>query len=170
MPFSPLRGRQRLEGARELLGGNRREGLAAHRAARAELDGDLGHRLLIGRLDDRDEVVLPERGPLLLDRDAELFDLLVDLLHPRRVVLQRLHAIGSQIGEHYECRHSFLPLLVNCPSFAPLSLTFGGAVQSGSGHETGGAWRRSPALRASGGVDIISACPSTRSSLASTTG
>src|SRR3954471_17777632 len=113
--FSPLRGRQRLEGARELLGGYRPEGLAAPGASRAELDGDLGHRLLVGRLDDRDEVVLPERGPLLLDRDPELLDFLVDLLDPGRVVLQRLNALGGQVGEHYECRHGCSPLLWLAP-------------------------------------------------------
>jgi hypothetical protein len=56
-----------------------RQRLVVRRAARAELERDARHRLLVGRLDDVDEVEVPERRPLRLDRRAELLDLLVDL-------------------------------------------------------------------------------------------
>ena len=51
----------RLQRAGQLVGRHRGQRLAGHRPARAELDRDLGHRLLVGCLDDRDEVVLAER-------------------------------------------------------------------------------------------------------------
>src|SRR5512132_322187 len=88
--FMP-RALRRSKRARELLGGNRGQRLAAHRSARAELDRDLRHRLLVGSLDDGYEVVLAQGGPLLLDLDPELLHLLVDLLDPARVVLQGLN-------------------------------------------------------------------------------
>src|SRR3954471_3616827 len=43
------------------------ERFVARRPARAELHRDARHRRLVGRLDDVDEVVLAERGPLRLD-------------------------------------------------------------------------------------------------------
>ena len=52
----------------------------------------------------------------------ELLDLLVHLLDPGRVVLQRLNPLGGQVGEHHECRHRSL-LSVSCLS-RPLSFTF----------------------------------------------
>src|SRR4051794_30915016 len=126
---------------RELLRRDRGQGLAAHRPARAELDGDLCHGLLVRRLDDGDEVVRAESRPLLLDRHPELFDLLVDLLNPSGVVLQRLHAFRGQVGEHHECRH-LSPLLVSCTDSPFLSL-------SGA--------RCNPAAR----PEMIRACPTT---------
>ena len=76
------------------------ERLVAGRAARAELERDARHRLLVGRLDDVDEVEAAERRPLRLDGRAELLDLLVDLADALRVVLDRLHALGRQGREH----------------------------------------------------------------------
>src|SRR3954451_11952306 len=85
----------------ELVDRDRRERLVARRAARAELERHPGHRLLVGRLDDVHEVELAEHGPLRLDGGAELLDLLVHLVDPRRVVLQRLDALGGQCREHH---------------------------------------------------------------------
>ncbi len=67
---------------RQLVGRHRRQRLAGHRPARAELDRDLGHRLLVGRLDDRDEVVLAQRRVLRQHLRPDLFDLFVDLGDP----------------------------------------------------------------------------------------
>ena len=64
-------------------------------AARAELERDARDRLLVGRLDDVDEVEVAERRPLGLDGRAELLDLAVDLADPGRVVLDRLHAFRA---------------------------------------------------------------------------
>src|SRR5215210_6807110 len=50
--------------------------LVLRRAARAELHRDPGDCLLVRRLDDVDEVEVPERRPLRLHRRAELLDLL----------------------------------------------------------------------------------------------
>src|SRR3954452_18420965 len=77
-------------------------------AARSQLERDARHRLLVGRLDDVDEVEVPQRGPLRLHAGAELLDLAVDLADPRRVVLDRLNALRRERGEHDVCRHGFL--------------------------------------------------------------
>src|ERR1039457_6428069 len=80
----------------ELVDGDSRQRLVAPGAARAQLERDARHRALVGRLDDRDEVDVPERRPLRLDGGAELLDLLVDLGDALRVVLDRLHAVGGE--------------------------------------------------------------------------
>src|SRR3954447_25633464 len=79
--------------------------LEVRRAARAQLQGDASHRLLVRRLDDVHEVEVPERGPLRLDGRAELLDLVVDLADAGGVVADGLHALGSEGGEHDPGRH-----------------------------------------------------------------
>src|SRR6185312_11973407 len=81
------------------------ERLVARRPARAELQRHARHRALVGRLDDADEVELPERRPLRLHARSELLDLLVDLTDPLRVVLDRLDALGSERRQHEVGRH-----------------------------------------------------------------
>src|SRR5204863_5869177 len=78
------------DGVNEIVDRDRDQRLVLGRPARAELERDPSHRLLVGRLDDVDEVELAERRPLRLDRGAELLDLAVDLADPRGVVLDRL--------------------------------------------------------------------------------
>ena len=68
----------------EVVDRDRGERLVVGGAARAELERDARHRLLVGRLDDVHEVEVAERRPLRLDRGAELLDLLVDLADARR--------------------------------------------------------------------------------------
>src|SRR3954451_6554569 len=94
-----------LESRDDLVDGDRDERLVARRAARAELERDPRHRALVRRLDDADEVELPERGPLRLDARAELLDLLVDLADALRVVLHRLDALGGERRQHHVGRH-----------------------------------------------------------------
>src|SRR4051812_7359523 len=53
-----------LEAGDEVVDGDRDERLVPRRPARAELERDARHRALVGRLDDADEVELPERRPL----------------------------------------------------------------------------------------------------------
>src|SRR5215203_586042 len=96
---------KRLQRVGEILGGHRREGLARHRPPRAELDGDLGHRLLVGSFDHGDEVVLPQRRVLSNHLRPQLFDLAVDLGDSAGVVLQRPHTLGGQVGQHQISRH-----------------------------------------------------------------
>ena len=62
-----VRERAPLTGGDELVDRDRDERLVAGGAARAELQRDAGHRLLVGRLDDVDEVVPAEHRPLRLD-------------------------------------------------------------------------------------------------------
>src|SRR6476646_856661 len=100
----PLRGAS--QGGDELVDRDGRQRLVADRPARAELERDTGHRLLVGRFDDVDEVDAPEGRPLRLDRGAELLDLLVDLPDALRVVLDRLNARGSQRRQHDVGRHA----------------------------------------------------------------
>src|SRR5436190_5086368 len=100
-----------LQGLRELLGGNGGHGLVGGGAARAKLDRDLGYRLLVGRLDHAHEVVLTERGPLAEHLDAELLDLLVDLLDPSWIVLDGLHAVRGEPRQHDEYGHLVLLLV-----------------------------------------------------------
>src|SRR3954451_13045154 len=89
-----------LERADEVLHRNRGEGLVARCATRAQLERYARDRLLIGRLDHRDEVHMPERRPLGLHARAELLPLLVDLLDPLGVVLDGLYPLGSEGREH----------------------------------------------------------------------
>src|SRR3954471_874515 len=94
-----------LERGGQVLGRQRRQGLARHRPARAELDRDLGHRLLVWRLDHGDEVVLPQRRVLGDHLDPHLFNLPVDLGDPARMVLQRPHTLRGQVSQHQKRRH-----------------------------------------------------------------
>src|SRR3954447_12508346 len=73
--------------------------------ARAQLHRDACDRLLIGRLDDVDEVVAAEHRPLSRDGRPELLDLLVHLAQPLRVALQGLHALGREGAQHHERGH-----------------------------------------------------------------
>src|SRR5215207_7384961 len=98
----------------EVVDRDRGERLVAGGPARAELERHARHRLLVGRLDDADEVDVPERRPLRLDRRAELLDLAVDLADPRRVVLDRLDALGGQRAQHDVGRHRAAPLARGC--------------------------------------------------------
>src|SRR5439155_21031450 len=81
------------------------EGLVARYATPTRLDGDAADRLLIGRLDPRGEVHMPERRPLGLHARAELLHLLVDLLDPLGVVLDGLYPLGGEGREHDVGRH-----------------------------------------------------------------
>src|SRR5947209_17337515 len=83
----------RSDRANEVVDGNRDQRLVLGRPARAELERDARHRLLVGRLDDVHEVELAERRPLRLDGGAELLDLAVDLADACGVVLDRLDAV-----------------------------------------------------------------------------
>src|SRR5689334_12449977 len=95
------RSRDRSSEARdEVVDRDGRERLVADRSARAQLERHPRHRLLVGRLDDVDEVVAPERRPLRLDRRAELLDLLVDLADALRVVLDGLDPLSRERREH----------------------------------------------------------------------
>src|SRR5829696_5309058 len=89
----------------EVVDRDRAQRLVVRGPAGAELERDARHGLLVRRLDDRDEVEVPERGPLGLDRRAELLDLLVDLADAGRVVLDGLDALGRERGEHDVRRH-----------------------------------------------------------------
>src|SRR4051794_7572763 len=71
----------------EVVDGDRRQRLEAPRATGPELERDPRDGLLVRRLDDGDEVELPERGPLGPHAGPELLDLRVDLLDALRVVL-----------------------------------------------------------------------------------
>src|ERR1044072_3707650 len=81
----------------EVVDRDRGKRLVVRGAARAELERDARHRLLVRRLDDVHEVEVAEHGPLRLDRGAELLDLLVDLADAGRVVLDGLHALVYDI-------------------------------------------------------------------------
>src|SRR3954471_14780470 len=84
----------------------RRERLVVRRAARAELERDARHRLLVGRLDDIDEVEVPQRRPLGLHGRSELLDLVVDLADTRGVVADGLHTLWRERRQHDPSRHS----------------------------------------------------------------
>src|SRR5437764_4898739 len=84
----------------ELVDRDRGQRLVASRPPRPELERDAGHGLLVGRLDDVHEVVLAEHRPLGLDAGPQLLHLAVDLVDPRRIVLQRLDALGRERREH----------------------------------------------------------------------
>src|SRR5438270_1828358 len=86
--------RSDLDRADEVVDRDRGERLVLGRAPRAELERNAGDRLLVRCLHDIDEVEMAECRPLSLDRRAELLDLAVDLLDARRVVLDRLDALG----------------------------------------------------------------------------
>src|ERR1700742_495894 len=73
--------------ADEVVDGDGGGGLITPGPPRAELQRDPRDRLLVGRLDDVDEVKLAERRPLGLDRGPELLDLAVDLADAARGVL-----------------------------------------------------------------------------------
>src|SRR3954468_11143370 len=90
----------------EVVDGDRRERLVVRRAARAELERDARHRLLVGRLDDVDEVEVPERRPLGLHGRSELLDLVVDLADTRGVVADGLHTLWRERRQHDPSRHS----------------------------------------------------------------
>src|SRR3954471_21373733 len=92
-PEPTTRTRGKLERGDEVVDRDRGKGLVATRAARAQLQRDARDRRLVGCLHDVDEVKAAKRRPLRLDRGAQLFDLLVDLADPLRVVLDRLHAL-----------------------------------------------------------------------------
>src|SRR5215210_7249149 len=77
----------------EVVDRDRRERLVVRRAARAELERDARHRFLVGRLDDIDEVEVPERRPLGLHGRSELLYLVVDLANTRGVVADGLHTL-----------------------------------------------------------------------------
>src|SRR5215208_6221208 len=114
----------------EVVDRDRGHRLVVRRAARAELERDARHRLLVGRLHDVDEVEVAEGRPLRLDRRAELLDLVVHLADAGRVVANGLHALGRECGEHDPGRHGVLlgglpgalyPILPNrCRVFGPL--------------------------------------------------
>ena len=84
--------------------------------ARAQLERHARHRLLVRRLDDVDEVEVPERRPLRLHGRPELLDLVVDLADARGVVPDGLHALRRERREHDPGRH--------CPSLKWLSGPF----------------------------------------------
>src|SRR3954452_4504381 len=86
-PEPTTRTRGNLEGRDEVVDWDGHERLVLARPARAELQRDARDRRLVRRLDDIDEVEAAQRGPLRLDRRAQLLDLLVDLANPLRVVL-----------------------------------------------------------------------------------
>src|SRR5947207_5662702 len=110
----------------EVVDRDRRQRLIAAGPARPELKRHTRDRLLVGRLEDVDEVVLAERRPLRLDRCPQLLDLLVDFANPRRVVLERLNAFRRQGGEQDVGGH--LASVVGCGC---LSLSFGRGMQAG---------------------------------------
>src|SRR3954452_12363279 len=93
------------QGRDEVVDRDRGHRLVARGPAGPEFERHARHRLLVGDLDDADEVVLADRRPLRLHRRAELLDLLVDLADALRVVLDRLHALGCERGEHDPGRH-----------------------------------------------------------------
>src|SRR3954447_14778140 len=105
-PEPTTRTRGKLQGGDEVVDGNRRERLVAAGAARAQLERDAGDRRLVRSLDDVDEVKAAQRRPLRLDGGAQLLDLLVDLADALRVVLNRLHALGSEGREHDVSGHA----------------------------------------------------------------
>src|SRR6478736_150579 len=105
----PLRGAS--QGGDELVDRDGRQRLVADRPARAELERDTGHRLLVGRLDDVDEVEAHERRPLRLDRGADphgvaLAEVALEDRERQRVdqalldhALERARAIGRVVAE-----------------------------------------------------------------------
>src|SRR6185436_2973426 len=95
----------RLQAADEVVDRDRGQRLVLDGAARAELERDARDRLLVRRLDDVDEVEAAEDGPLRLHGRAELLDLSVDLADALRVRLDRLRALGRELGEHDVRRH-----------------------------------------------------------------
>src|SRR4051812_41652661 len=88
------------QGRDEVVDGDRDERLVGARPARAQLERHARDRVLVGCLDDVDEVEPAERRPLLLDGRPQLLDLAVDLADALWVVLDRLHALGRERREH----------------------------------------------------------------------
>src|SRR5450755_43540 len=93
-------GTSRSDRADEVVDRDRAQRLIAARTTGAELQRDAGDRLRVGSLDDVDEIELAERRPLGLDRGAQLLHLTVDLADPGGVVLDRLHSLRRERGEH----------------------------------------------------------------------
>src|SRR4029078_7927458 len=115
-----------LERRDEVVDRDRDERLVLRPPARAELEGHARHRALVGRLDDADEVELPEGRPLRLHAGTELLDLLVYLPDALRVVLDRLDALGGERREHDVGRHR-ASWLRPVGQIAPRSIPFGAA-------------------------------------------
>src|SRR4051812_31345758 len=103
----------------EVVDRDRHQGLVVAGAARAELEADAGHGLLVRRLDDVHEVEAAQRGPLRLHLGAELLDLAVDLADALGVVLDGLDALRRERREHDVGRHGFLLGLEMTPSTEP---------------------------------------------------
>src|SRR5437588_4920450 len=82
-----VRSGPRSERGDELVDRNGHERLVAGGASRAQLERHARDRLLVGRLDDVDEVVLAEDGPLGLHGGAELLDLAIHLADPAGLFL-----------------------------------------------------------------------------------
>src|SRR5580700_5252654 len=74
-PPPTMRTRLESDCANEVVDRDRGQRLVFRGTARAELERDPRHRLLVGRLDDVHEIEVPERRPLCLDSGAKLLDL-----------------------------------------------------------------------------------------------
>src|SRR5450755_2337431 len=133
------------DGANEVVDRDRRQSLEARRAARAELKRYAGHRGLVGRLHDVDEIEAAERRPLRLHGRAELLELAIDFLDPHRVVLDRLNSVWRQRRKHDVRRH--FDLLIE-PDGAPLVPDRGGSGPRDPGLTLSGSDGRGRARRA----------------------
>ena len=102
------RARPTLERREQLVDRHERQRLELHASPRAELDRQVRHRQLVGRLDDVHEVVHAERGPLVEHLRPELLDVAVDLAEPRGVRVQRLRPLLGEGREHQIGRHERL--------------------------------------------------------------
>src|ERR1700759_615802 len=86
--------------ADEVVDRDGRQRLIAAGPSGPQLQRDPRDRLLVGRLDDVDEVKLAQCRPLCLDGGSQLLDLAVDLTDAAGVVLDRLGSVRCQGGEH----------------------------------------------------------------------
>ena len=80
---------------------------------------------LSGGINESDEVVLPENGILVDHFASERLDLVVDLLHPLWMLMQRLSAFGCK-GAQKDVPGHGAPLstarLYRCPKYASVVL------------------------------------------------
>jgi len=104
-----------LLGALELVGeGFDRDGGKGgdfDRPSGAEIDGEMRDGLVVGCFHDGQEVVRAQQGVLGNDRAAEVGDLFVHLLHPLRVGVKRVAALGCEHAEQDVDRHRNLRIV-----------------------------------------------------------
>ena len=84
------------------------EGVGLESAAGAELGGYLGDGLVVGGLQDVDEIVLPEDNVLGQDFHAHRLDLFVDFFNAGGIGLNRFPAFVGEVGHHNVERHNVL--------------------------------------------------------------